>query len=214
MCYARNRRISLRLTRMTITAPSITSPAVSASGHSRRWWILALSAIAGAGGGVGLLLGGVLTEYLSWGWTMLINVGFALVAVSGALALIRDTRPTVKPRLDIPGTLAASSGLFMLAYGFSQASTHGWGATITDLFLAAGIALLGVFLFLTYYVQETLGYTTAFTWSAVIFAVGGLCCGLLLRSGRGQESELAAEPPAEPAVADQPALPQTSAQAA
>lgn len=139
-------------------------------------------------------------------------IGFALVAVTGALALIRTTRPSAKPRLDIPGTLAASTGLFMLVYGFSQASTHGWTATITDLFLAAGVALLGlfvaierrsshpllpllvladrnrggsylallfaavgmfgVFLFLTYYLQETLGYSPITTGLAFLPMAG------------------------------------------
>jgi EmrB/QacA subfamily drug resistance transporter len=160
-------------------------------------------AIAGAGGGVGLLLGGVLTSYLSWRFTLFINVAFAGVAAIGALALIRSARASAKPHLDIPGTLAASAGLFMLVYGFSQASTKGWGATSTDAFLAAGVVLLsvfvaverrasdpllplrvienrnrggsylamlfanaglfGVFLFLTYYLQETLGYSAVKT---------------------------------------------------
>jgi MFS family permease len=71
-------------------------------------------AIAGSGGAVGLLLGGVLTEYLSWRWTLYVNVLLALPAAAGVLILLSDDRATVKSHLDIPGTLTASSGLAAL----------------------------------------------------------------------------------------------------
>src|SRR5690606_14394156 len=60
-------------------------------------------AVAGAGGAVGLLLGGVLTEYLSWRWAMYVNLFFAIPAALGALALIRSQAHPDRPRLDIPG---------------------------------------------------------------------------------------------------------------
>jgi EmrB/QacA subfamily drug resistance transporter len=156
-------------------------------------------AIGGAGAGVGLLLGGFLTEYLSWRWCLYVNLVFAAAAIAGALLLMpRQARPT-RPHLDLTGTLTGSAGLFALVYGFSEANTKGWGASSTAGFLAAGVTLLavfvvierrsahpllplwivadrnrgganlamlitaigmfGVFLFLTYYLQQSLGYS-------------------------------------------------------
>src|ERR1700761_8371348 len=81
-------------------------------------------AIAGAGGAIGLLLGGALTQYLSWRWTLYVNLLFAGVAFTGgALLLARQPSPA-KPRLDIPGVLLDSSGVFCLVYGFSNAASH------------------------------------------------------------------------------------------
>jgi EmrB/QacA subfamily drug resistance transporter len=156
-------------------------------------------AIAAGGGALGLLLGGVLTEYLSWRWSLYVNLAFAIPAAIGAVALLHNQTHAASPRIDLPGTLTASGGLFALVYGFSNAETHGWGAATTIAFLAAGVALLagfvaiqrraehpllplrvvldrnrggsylavgvvgagmfGVFLFLTYYLQQTLGFS-------------------------------------------------------
>ena len=98
-------------------------------------------AIAGAGGAVGLMLGGALTEYLSWRWTLYVNLIFAGVAFTGAALLLKRQPSTVKPRLDIPGAVLVSSAVFCLVYGFSNAATHGWHAPSTWGFLAAGVAL-------------------------------------------------------------------------
>jgi EmrB/QacA subfamily drug resistance transporter len=156
-------------------------------------------AIAGGGGAVGLLLGGVLTEYLSWRWCLYVNLLFAVPAAIGAVALLVNQAHAADAQIDVPGTLTASAGLFALVYGFSNAETHGWGAPTTIGFLAAGVAVLaafvaiqrraahpllplrvvldrnrggsylavgivgagmfGVFLFLTYYLQQTLGFS-------------------------------------------------------
>src|SRR3954447_18417323 len=75
--------------------------------------------IAGAGGALGLLLGGVLTEYLSWRWSMYVNLLFAVPAALAALTLLHNQPAAGGTRIDIPGTLTASSGLFALVYGFS-----------------------------------------------------------------------------------------------
>ena len=105
-------------------------------------------AIAAAGGAVGLLLGGALTEYLSWRWTLYVNLIFAgLAFVGGALLLKRQPSP-IKPKLDIPGVLLVSGGLFCLVYGFSNAATHNWHTPSTWGFLVAGVALLVVFAYL------------------------------------------------------------------
>src|ERR1700683_415298 len=102
-------------------------------------------AIAGAGGAIGLLLGGALTEYLSWRWTLYVNLIFAAVAFTGgALLLARQPSPA-RPKMDIPGVLLVSGALFCLVYGFSNAAAHGWAAPSTWGFLAAGVVLGVVF---------------------------------------------------------------------
>src|SRR6266550_7811236 len=101
-------------------------------------------AIAGAGGAIGLLLGGALTEYLSWRWTLYVNLIFAGVAFTGGALLLQRQSSRVKPRLDVPGALLVSSGVFCVVYGLSNAATHGWAAPSTYGFLAAGVVLLVV----------------------------------------------------------------------
>ncbi len=160
-------------------------------------------AIAGSGASVGLLLGGLLTQYLNWRFSMYVNLVFAAVAVSGAITLLHNQAPAVKPRIDIPGVVTVSSGLFALVYGFNHAQTTSWGNGVTTAALAAGVALLaafvaierrvpnpllpprvvmdrnraasfismglaavamfGVFLFLTYYLQVSRGYSPVTT---------------------------------------------------
>jgi EmrB/QacA subfamily drug resistance transporter len=171
-------------------------------------------AIAGAGGGIGLLLGGALTEFLSWRWCLYVNLLFAAVAFTGgALLLTRQPSPG-KPRLDIPGVLLVSGAVFCLVYGFSNAAARSWHAPSTWGFLAAGVALgagfaawqgraahpllpprivldrnrggayasmliasaglFGTFLFLTYYLQQTLGYSPLVTGVAFLPISAGL----------------------------------------
>src|SRR6202045_4219102 len=77
--------------------------------------------VAGGGGAVGLILGGVLTEYFSWRWTLYVNLFFAAIAIAGALAYMRSIRPDSRPRMDWIGTVLASAGLFLIVFGFSHA---------------------------------------------------------------------------------------------
>ncbi|HLI44028.1 MAG TPA: MFS transporter, partial [Acidimicrobiales bacterium] len=92
-------------------------------------------AIAGAGAAVGLLLGGVLTEYLDWRWCLFVNIAFALVAAAGALAWLRNQERVPGARLDLRGALVAVAGLASLVYGFSEASIDGWSSPVTIGFL-------------------------------------------------------------------------------
>src|SRR5215475_8898774 len=156
-------------------------------------------AVAAAGGGLGLLLGGALTTYLSWRWCMYINLIFAAIAIIGGVLLVGRQERTPGGRLDVPGVAAVSGGMFCLVYGFSNAATHSWHTPSAWGFLTAGVALLivfaawqtrathpllpprvvldrnrggayltmlitgagifGIFLFLIYYMQGTLGYS-------------------------------------------------------
>jgi EmrB/QacA subfamily drug resistance transporter len=102
-------------------------------------------AIAGAGGGIGLLLGGVLTEHLSWRWTLYVNLVFAVIAFIGGMALLRKGAPADRPRLDLPGTVLVTAGLFGIVYGFSNAETHHWGSPLTWGFLTLGVVLVAAF---------------------------------------------------------------------
>ncbi|MFF7338929.1 MFS transporter [Streptomyces sp. NPDC008163] len=102
-------------------------------------------AIAGAGGAVGLLLGGVLTEYLDWRWCLYVNLAFAFLAFVGGWRLLTAGAPADRPRLDIPGTLLVSAGLFCIVYGFSEAESHAWSSPLTWGFLVAGAVLVAAF---------------------------------------------------------------------
>src|ERR1700722_16895714 len=98
-------------------------------------------AIAGAGGAVGLLLGGVLTEYLSGRWGMYVNLVFAGLSHLGGALLLKHQPSSARPRLDIPGVLLVSGAVFCLVYGFSNAASHSWATPSAYGFLAAGGAL-------------------------------------------------------------------------
>ncbi|UFS59071.1 MFS transporter [Subtercola endophyticus] len=103
-------------------------------------------AIAGAGGAVGLLLGGVLTENFNWRWNLYINVFIAVIAVIGAVIFLTTVARTgPRPKLDIPGTILVSAGLFSLVFGFSNAETDGWGSVSSWGFLVASGVLLAAF---------------------------------------------------------------------
>src|SRR5215831_5642398 len=104
-------------------------------------------AIAGGGGAIGLLLGGVLTEYASWRWCLYVNLLFTAVAVAGGALLLRHRRTAGGATLDVPGALLAGASMFALVYGFSNAPTHGWHSVMTWGFLAAGGVLLALFVY-------------------------------------------------------------------
>ncbi|MFC8143344.1 MFS transporter [Streptomyces paradoxus] len=102
-------------------------------------------AIAGAGGAVGLLLGGILTDALDWRWTLYVNVVIAVAAFAGGWLLLSNRRDATTAKLDVPGTILVAGGLFSVVYGFSNAETHDWGSPLTWGFLIAGGVLLAAF---------------------------------------------------------------------
>jgi MFS family permease len=102
-------------------------------------------AIAGTGGAVGLLLGGALVELLDWRWCLYVAIVFAVPAAIGGLRLLVHVPVDQRPRLDLPGTLLASSGLFSLVFGLSRAESEGWGDGVTVAFLSAAVLLLVAF---------------------------------------------------------------------
>jgi EmrB/QacA subfamily drug resistance transporter len=180
-------------------------------------------AIAGAGGAVGLLLGGALTEYLSWRWCLYVNVILAVAAVAGALRLMQSHPRDPDVHIDWPGTALVVAGLVAVVYGLSEAETKGWGAPTTDVLLPVGAVLLavfvlverrvqhpllplrivgsrfrggaylaiglsaigvfGIFLFLTYYLQLTLGYSPVKTGLAFLPMVAAIMAASTTSSG-------------------------------
>ncbi|GAA1771929.1 MFS transporter [Luedemannella helvata] len=170
-------------------------------------------AISGGGAAIGLLAGGVLTEYANWRWCLLVNIPIALIAFAAALPLVRESRAHGDTRYDIPGAVLATAGLVALVYGFTEAATDGWGAATTVSYLVGAAALLatfiwweartshpllplrvltdrnrgtsflisiligagmlGMFLFMTYYLQENRGYSALRSGVAYLpFSVG------------------------------------------
>jgi len=101
-------------------------------------------AVAGSGAAIGLVLGGVLTQFASWRWTLLINVPIALFAAFAASRVVQESRADLRGGYDVTGALAVTSGLFLLVFGFTTAGSHGWRAPETlTLLLAATLVLAG-----------------------------------------------------------------------
>jgi EmrB/QacA subfamily drug resistance transporter len=102
--------------------------------------------ISGGGAAIGLILGGVLTEYASWRWCLLVNVPIAIGAALAALPTVHESRAEGDRHYDIPGAVLVTGGLLALVYGFTEAAKPGvgWGATETvALLVAAGVLLVG-----------------------------------------------------------------------
>jgi EmrB/QacA subfamily drug resistance transporter len=113
-------------------------------------------AIAGTGAAIGLLLGGILTQVLSWRWCLYVNLLFALPAAFAALRLLTNQAHPQRPRIDVPGAVLATTGLFALVYGFSNSETHSWGHPVTVAMLAGAVVLLGAFVVVESRVQHPL----------------------------------------------------------
>ncbi len=173
--------------------------------------------IAGGGAAIGLVLGGTLTQFASWRWTLLINVPIALIAAFAVTRVIKESKGVSRAGYDLPGAATVTAGLFLLVYGFTVAATDGWGSPTTigllvgavvllcvfvvlelrsphpllplrvvldrnrgGAYLAGllvGSAMLGTFLFLTYFFQGTLHYSALKTGFAFLPFSGGIIVG-------------------------------------
>lgn len=175
--------------------------------------------IAGGGAAIGLIMGGILTQYASWRWCLFVNVPIAMITAVAAVPIIRESKATGNTNYDIPGAITVTAGLVALVYGFTEAGQHSWTSTSTLAFLGAaavllaafvvielratnpllpmrvvldrtrggsfltslmvGSGLMGMFLFLTYYFQENLGYSALKTG----FAFLPFSAGIILAAG-------------------------------
>ncbi len=174
-------------------------------------------AIAGGGSAIGLIMGGVLTQYASWRWTLLVNIPIALLAAFAATRVLSESKAGGNTRYDLPGVLTSTAGLAALVYGFNKANTDGWSSATTLGLLIGGLAMLaafvavelrathpllpmrvlldrnrggsflssllmgvglfGVFVFLTYYMQQILGYSALKSGFAFLPFTAGVVAG-------------------------------------
>ncbi|MEV8305765.1 MFS transporter [Streptomyces flavidovirens] len=130
-----------------VLAPATLTILTSAvpEGSARTRAIGTWAAVGAGGGAAGGLVGGVLTDALSWRWVLLINVPVGALVLAGAALWLVESHARDGRRLDLPGALLVTAGLATLAYGIVQTEAEGWAAAETLLPLAAGLALLGVF---------------------------------------------------------------------
>lgn len=116
---------------------------IFAEGKERNKALGVWSGVAAGGGAVGLLLGGILTQYVNWRWIFFINVPVAIVLCLLALRFIpRSAPPAGKRSLDLPGAVLVTAGLMTLVYSFVKATTYGWGSWQTIGGIAIAVLLL------------------------------------------------------------------------
>src|SRR5436190_8346712 len=115
-------------------------------GRERNLALGIYGAASGSGAAVGVLLGGVLTSYLSWSWIFFINVPVGIAAIALAPVLLQESRADVAHRhFDLPGAASITGGLMLLVYATTRATTDGWGATSTLTLFAGSAALVVAF---------------------------------------------------------------------
>ena len=103
------------------------------------------SAITAGGAALGLILGGVLTEYASWRWVLFVNVPIAAVAVVGAARFVPESRDERARGFDVPGAVLVTGGLIALVFALVRGNDYGWGSSRTVLTLALAAVLLAAF---------------------------------------------------------------------
>lgn len=101
--------------------------------------------ISGGGAAIGLIAGGLLTEYASWRWCLLVNVPIAIATALVALPIVHESKAHGNTNYDIPGAITVTGGLLALVYGFTRAAASSWTAGSTLLYLGIGVVLLAGF---------------------------------------------------------------------
>ncbi|AMB59812.1 MFS transporter [Microterricola viridarii] len=124
-------------------------------GRERNTAFAIFGTVAGTGAAIGLLLGGALTEFADWRWCLLVNVFFVLAGLIGGLLFVTESKAPGENRYDLGGAITVTLGLGALVYGFSLAE-HGWGSLDTIGFIALGVLLLAVFVFIESRVAQPL----------------------------------------------------------
>lgn len=182
------------------------------------------AAVGAAGSAVGLVAGGLLTEYASWRWCLYVNTPVALLAAAGAVLVPRQPPARGEGRLDVAGALLSATGFVAVVYAFNQAESAGWGSPVVLALLGAGVALLagfaavearaphpllpprllrhraragafatialtfvamfGCYLFMTYYLQTSLGYSPIQAGLVLLLHAAAAVVGSMLIAGR------------------------------
>jgi EmrB/QacA subfamily drug resistance transporter len=118
-----------------------------AEGRDRNRALGIYGAASGSGAAAGVLLGGVITSYFGWSWIFFINVPVGVAAIALAPLLLRESRAELAHRhFDLAGAASITSGLMLLVYGLTRATTDGWGSPVTLGFLAVAAALIAAFI--------------------------------------------------------------------
>jgi EmrB/QacA subfamily drug resistance transporter len=120
-----------------------------AEGSERNRALGIYGAASGSGAAAGVLLGGVITSYLGWSWIFFVNVPVGLAAIALTPFLLRDSRAELPHRhFDLAGAASVTSGLMLLVYGLTRASSDGWTSPVTLGLLAGAAALVAAFVFI------------------------------------------------------------------
>src|SRR3954452_13505942 len=116
-----------------------------AEGAERNKALGVWGAVAGSGGAVGVLLGGILTEGLGWEWVLFVNVPVTLVAAFGAMRVLGESRDESATTFDVAGAVTVTAGLSVLVYAIVDANNAGWTSAQTIGLGALALALIGAF---------------------------------------------------------------------
>ncbi|HZO50718.1 MAG TPA: DHA2 family efflux MFS transporter permease subunit [Gaiellaceae bacterium] len=117
-----------------------------AEGRERNLALGIYGAASGSGAAAGVLLGGLLTSYLSWSWIFFINVPVGLAAIALTPLLLRESRASLPHRhFDLAGAFSVTAGLMLLVYAMTRAASDGWGSGTTLGLLAGSAALVACF---------------------------------------------------------------------
>jgi EmrB/QacA subfamily drug resistance transporter len=120
---------------------------IFAEGRERNLALGIYGAASGSGAAVGVLLGGILTSYVSWSWIFFINVPVGLAAIAATPFLLAESRADLAHRhFDVAGATTITGGLMLLVYALTRATTDGWGSPQTIGLLLASAALVATFI--------------------------------------------------------------------
>src|SRR5271165_5902681 len=183
--------------------------AIFPEGAERNRALGALGAVSGAGGAIGVLAGGMLTTWLSWPWIFFVNLPVGALIVAAARPLLPESRASLaRRRFDVAGAVTVTGGLSLLVYAVVTAASHGWASAATVGLLAgaapllpltffrnrtvtaanlAGLLLGGLifpmFVFLSLYMQQVLGYSAIKAGLAFLVIASGLIASSALAQG-------------------------------
>ena len=142
------------------------------------------AAVSGAGGALGLLLGGLITNYVSWRWVLFVNVPIGIVLALAAPRVLAASEGR-RGRLDLPGAVTVTAGISLLVYGLNKAAGSGWTSSVTLGPIAAALVLLATFIVIELRSAEPLMPLRIFANRnrsgayAVRFAIGATLSGFL-----------------------------------